>query len=565
MSNVPWATRIFAGAAGAYGLVWAVVLFSGALTGSSSVLLTSGMYTAASLLAGSAIVWLSRHVKAGEKRAWLLIGTGTLSWALADGIWGAYEAAMAEVPYPGLPDVFYLTAYPLWLGGLLAFPYARGSRFAQWRLVLDGMAGTGALALLMWDLYLKDVVSFEGGSILERLVNPAYPLGDVLLLSGLVIVSVRRSPHRLHRPLLLLAAGTLCNATADILYWVNFDDYASGGRLDGLWILAYGLFALAAWSATKPARNQEFPDRPVSPRSLVVPYTLVMALMALAGYQVVTGDGSVESKIIELGAGVVAFVVILRQSIALREFGELVERERRDLVASLSHELRTPLTAMSGFSELLSDQWEDFPDEERRELVTSVAGQTRYLSRIVTDLIELSRNNLAKAQLSIAWHRLADVVGEAIVFANVPPQAVKAEVAPDLVIRADRARIIQILVNLITNAARYGRGATSLIARATTGGVRIEVHDDGPGVPVKYRELIWERFERGAQRYNAARPGTGLGLAIAKGLVQAHGGAISYEDSDLLGGACFVVFLPQRTTHEATSTPALDVAGWDAA
>ena len=73
---------------------------------------------------------------------------------------------------------------------------------------------------------------------------------------------------------------------------------------------------------------------------------------------------------------------------------------------------------------------------------------------------------------------------------------------------------------------------------------RLEVVDDGPGVPRKYEAAIWQRFERGAHRFDTVTPGSGIGLPIAKALVEAHNGSIAYEPSDALGGASFVVKLP---------------------
>ncbi len=546
-----------AGVAAGYGIGWGIFLLTGALTGSDSFLLTSAAYTLANFLAGIAILAISRFQGEDERRAWRLIGLGILSWAAGDAVFAWYETMAIDLPYPGPVDLFYLAAYPLFIRGVLTFPYARGSRFSQWRLLLDGMAGTAALGLLMWHIYLKDVVVVDGATWLERLVNPAYPMGDLVLLSGLVILSVRRSPHRLHRPLLILALAVMLNAAADIVYWIVYDSYEVGSWLDGLWVVASGLSALAALVTTHPATLRELPDRRVSIRNLVVPYTMVLILMALTGYQVVTGSGDGDYKVLLIGAGVVSLMVIVRQSIALLEFGEAVERERRDLVSSISHELRTPLTAMSGFSELLAEEWQAFPDSERHELVISVAGQTQYLARIVTDLIEVSRDNLAHSRLTLGRHSTAALIDDARTFANLTSSSFTVDVSEDLAILADGSRVIQILVNLMTNAARYGHGQVAIVAFASPQGTRIEVHDDGPGVPVKYREMIWERFERGAHRFDAVTPGSGLGLSIVKGLVDAHGGAVGYEPSDRLGGACLWFTLPNVSLD---STPVAQIS-----
>jgi two-component system sensor histidine kinase AdeS len=96
------------------------------------------------------------------------------------------------------------------------------------------------------------------------------------------------------------------------------------------------------------------------------------------------------------------------------------------------------------------------------------------------------------------------------------------------------------------NAERYGGGSTLVRVSTVGDDVVIEVHDDGPGVPTRYEIAIWERFERGANRYNAASPGSGIGLAVVNAVAKAHGGSAEYERSKLLGGACFRVTFAGR-------------------
>ena len=103
------------------------------------------------------------------------------------------------------------------------------------------------------------------------------------------------------------------------------------------------------------------------------------------------------------------------------------------------------------------------------------------------------------------------------------------------------------MVNLLLNAHRYGNEGILVAAHQSQSATTIEIHDDGPGVPVKYRNVIWERFERGARRLDAATPGPGLGLPIVASLVRAHGGTVKYQPSKPLGGACFTITLPTHT------------------
>jgi two-component system sensor histidine kinase MtrB len=106
------------------------------------------------------------------------------------------------------------------------------------------------------------------------------------------------------------------------------------------------------------------------------------------------------------------------------------------------------------------------------------------------------------------------------------------------------------LVNLISNASRYGGDRCMIRAWAHGGALILEVHDTGPGVPKKHELLIWDRFERGPNRYNATVPGTGIGLAVVAAIAEAHGGTVGYRRSEDLGGSCFWFELPGRVDTE---------------
>jgi signal transduction histidine kinase len=113
--------------------------------------------------------------------------------------------------------------------------------------------------------------------------------------------------------------------------------------------------------------------------------------------------------------------------------------------------------------------------------------------------------------------------------------------------------MLQIVTNLLSNAAKYGSSRVEIVAFEEGADTVIEVHDDGPGVPDMYHLVIWERFERGAQRQSAI-PGSGIGLSVARGIARSHGGDTDYRRSERLGGSCFSVRvpllrrLPQRPT-----------------
>jgi len=252
-------------------------------------------------------------------------------------------------------------------------------------------------------------------------------------------------------------------------------------------------------------------------------------------------------------------LVVARQAVAIRENRELVEGQRRSLVSSVSHELRTPLAAVVGFLSLLSDDGAaNLSAEERQELVAMADEQARHMARIVEDLILLARGDLRDIELAERLVDPAELVATAIMTLDAPG-VVYVDEAAGWAIRGDPDRLRQVVTNLVSNAVRYGGPTRQVVFRRDGDVAHLEVHDDGPGVPRRYELSIWERFERGANRFNATVPGSGIGLAIVEAMATAHGGTTGYRRSERLGGACFFVTLPgraERTDVVASEDPA---------
>ena len=115
----------------------------------------------------------------------------------------------------------------------------------------------------------------------------------------------------------------------------------------------------------------------------------------------------------------------------------------------------------------------------------------------------------------------------------------------DAIVRVDADRLQQALTNLLTNAVRYGGDQVVVHTRVDGKDLVIEVHDNGPGVPTRYESMVWQRFERGAHRLDAVTPGLGIGLAIVRAVAESHGGVAHYRESEILGGACFSLAIPE--------------------
>ena len=228
---------------------------------------------------------------------------------------------------------------------------------------------------------------------------------------------------------------------------------------------------------------------------------------------------------------------------------EWVDRERRQLVATVAHELRTPLTAQRALLENLADGVVR-PDDAA---LAAALQQAERLSDLVADLLDLSRIDAGAAPLA-----LEDVEVEALVRSVVdgslgPGRAtsVDVEVEPGLVVRADPGRLAQVVANLVDNAVRHSPAGRHVGVRASADGDRwhLNVRDEGPGIPADLEDRVFERFGTGPD----AGGGTGLGLAITRWVCELHGGTVEVVPSPT--GAHLRASLPLRPRPVRPSHP----------
>ncbi|WP_459550145.1 HAMP domain-containing sensor histidine kinase [Nocardia sp. X0981] len=208
------------------------------------------------------------------------------------------------------------------------------------------------------------------------------------------------------------------------------------------------------------------------------------------------------------------------------------DQQRRDLIANVSHELRTPITALNAVLENLVD---GVSEPDPRTLETALA-QTERLGRLVSELLDISSIEAGAIPLERETFDIASLFTEVVAEVEVMTAALgrgirfRGTAAPGATtVYADRARLHQVLVNLLDNAARHGPAGGEVRLRAHTAGgdLVIDVDDDGPGIPPAQRARIFDRFTRGGRTDGG---GTGLGLAIARWVVELHRGSIAVAD-----------------------------------
>lgn len=201
------------------------------------------------------------------------------------------------------------------------------------------------------------------------------------------------------------------------------------------------------------------------------------------------------------------------------------ETARRNMVTDVAHELRTPLTNIRVQLEAAQDGV--LAADEK--FFASLAEDAAMLSRLVDDLQELSLADAGHLRLDIADVPLAELVERAVSGLDARGVAITRDVSPELIVRADARRLVQVIRNLVVNAIAYARSSIAIRAARDGGRVKIFVEDDGPGVSDEQTERIFDRFFRADPSRSRATGGAGLGLAIARQLVELHGGTIRYE------------------------------------
>lgn len=207
-----------------------------------------------------------------------------------------------------------------------------------------------------------------------------------------------------------------------------------------------------------------------------------------------------------------------------------VDQQRRDLVANVSHELRTPVSALRAVLENLVDGVAE-PDPTT---LRAALDQTERLGRLVSDLLDLSRFDAGITTLDASEVAMAPFLEAAVAEARLAgrPVTYEVDVQPhDLRVHADRARLHQLVANLLDNASRHSPpgGTVTVCAGPAEDLVLLEVMDQGPGIAVDERAAVFERFTTGGR--SDTDGGTGLGLAIARWITDLHGGSIEVADS----------------------------------
>jgi signal transduction histidine kinase len=221
-----------------------------------------------------------------------------------------------------------------------------------------------------------------------------------------------------------------------------------------------------------------------------------------------------------------------------------------DFMSTVTHELRTPLTSIRAFSEILrEDPGLSIP--ERHRFLAIIVKETERLTRLINQTLEMAKIESGGAEWHTSELDVHDVIQQSVEATGqlFRERGVDLSVRisePIPRVRADRDRVIQVLMNLLSNAVKFcpaGYGRAAVRVGAVDGALRVDVQDNGPGVSPADHETIFEKFRQVGDTLPGTPRGTGLGLAISRRIVEHFGGRL-WVESELGKGATFSFTLP---------------------
>jgi signal transduction histidine kinase len=255
-------------------------------------------------------------------------------------------------------------------------------------------------------------------------------------------------------------------------------------------------------------------------------------------------------------------ILFKQLSLANRQLEESYERlksldsVKMEFFALLSHELRTPLTTIKGYADLLEDGVLGPLNEEQQDKLAKISTGVDRLTKIVDNLADLSSIASKKYTMDIIPVSLGDLIGEAVrgiaFIAERKGINLSLDIPVDLpMVYVDRARIAQVVLNIINNAIKYTPSGGSITIRAKDDGdhVLVAVHDTGIGIPKKDLENIFSGFYHAGYKLSYEYKGAGLGLALSKGIIESHGGRI-WAESEVGKGSTFYFTLSKSAPRK---------------
>ncbi len=291
---------------------------------------------------------------------------------------------------------------------------------------------------------------------------------------------------------------------------------------------------------------------------------LLTLALAFTAYTVFDSRDQAARAAAEATAGMKAQTDRLREA---RDRAQEADRLKTTFLANMSHELRTPLNAVIGLSSVLLNRTFGELSPKQEDYLQKISTSGDHLLELIDDMLDLARIEAGREYLDLDDVCVVEVVDEAVAMLRTEAEAKSIRLtrasAPDqLIIQADRRRLRQIVLNLLTNALKFTPEGGDVQIEVSRGPAtaHIAVRDTGIGIPPRHQDTIFKPFHQVDATLNRSRGGSGLGLALTKRLVSMHGGQIHLESAEGLGST-FTVSLPSGVkSHRARTDRSDEIA-----
>jgi signal transduction histidine kinase len=552
------------------------------------------------LVVGLVSQWLTR---AGLPiaRSWWWVSVGLLCYALASTMWLVENQFLFpnHVPIPSWHDLFFALQYPCFLLALLLAPRGR-PRLQHAFVILDACLLLGAALALSWYFLLAPIYQSSHQTLASKVVNLIYPVGDLALFFGLVMIWLhfREYARDQQATLVLLMVAIVCLFVADTwfaLLLLHTSSYRSGSPPDLFWLAFYLLLPLAALvrfrlsqrtlagvSAWPMSQQPDILHQDLM-AGLQVTFPVAAALLA-SGVLLVRsarGAGALHPLIPSLIAAGLLVLALVRQFLTAVE-NERLHRARETALRETAtqmetflgvagHELRNPLANMQIGLRMVERRIRRLLQRERvdtadgaslLEPITRAEQQEERMDRLVSDLVDVARVRAGQLELHLAPTDLAAVVRQAVEEQRQvnPERALALECLADLQVpvTADAHRLGQVVTNYLTNALKYSSADRPVAVglQQSAQQARLWVRDEGPGLPKEEQEHVWERFHRvpGIEVQSGTGAGLGLGLHISRTIIELHHGQVGVQSMPGQGST-FWFSLPLATPDPPLEDP----------
>lgn len=577
------------GTIGLAGIVYTLAFAAWTIWGgeeNSRLILNLAFFPASLFAVAAAVrVAVAADLERRLRQAWVVFSLSIAVLLIGDAIFAGFDLVLAlpeDDSLYYLVDVFYLAFYPLTLAGLLLLPCAPLSRSDRLKFALDLLIVITAAWMVVWYFVVSPAASES--DLISQLFAAIYPIGDLVLLGGIVSMLMRRPDVATRSSLTIFLIGLSCFVAADLIsaYTTLAQREVRGDPVSIGWLLAYVLFALAAIRQSHPlvdSMSENLSVYVLERLSPILPFAATMLGYGLVIF-VAGAEFSLGAQGVLFSAILLTVFVISRQVVTLREntrlnaelraWSETLEKrvEQRTfelqqsqeallasqklasvgtLAAGVVHEVSNPLTTIVTAAEAMQGELTDKGQVSVETLEMCLPLVDRAASH-ATRIVQTLRNYSRGGQQELARHSLTEVAKETLLlmgyqlkgWGNVRLVTQFDPALPKTL--CDRNQIAQVIINLLVNArdAMPDGGTVTLKTRWTPTEAILEVTDQGIGIPPESLEKVFDPFYTTKEIGH----GSGLGLSIVKWIVQAHKGTVQARSDGPGRGAVFMVALP---------------------